>query len=64
MATSAINQGFIEAVAAEMSAGIRRALDGWMGRVESALGDPKLTSLGRLRAVQQIVSDYKNAERR
>jgi len=59
MATSGVDQGFIEAVANEVSFGIEIAVGAWMARIESALEDPRLTTLGRLRAVQQVVSEFK-----
>jgi hypothetical protein len=49
----------IEAVAAEMAAGIECALEFWMTQIESALEDPRLTTLGRLNAVQEILSNYR-----
>ena len=59
MATSAVNREFIEAVAAEMSAGIHAAVECWMAKIERALQSKTLTSLGRLQAVQEILVEYK-----
>ena len=58
METVASNRELIEAVAAEMSAGIECAVSFWMRQIEDALLDPQLTSLGRLHAVQEIVKRY------
>lgn len=60
MATVATNQALIEAVAFEMSQGIDCAVEFWMGQIEHALGDPELTSLGRLNAVRAIVHNFRH----
>jgi hypothetical protein len=59
LATAVSNRELIEAVAAEMSAGIECVLDFWMSQIEGALEDPRLTTLGRLNAVQEILSNYR-----
>lgn len=61
MATASTNQELIEAVAAEMSAGILWAVGAWITEIEAALDDPRLTTLGRLRAVQEVVHRYRTA---
>lgn len=58
LASAASDHELIEAVAAEMSQGIECALGFWMGQIENALGDPQLTTLGRLNAVRAIVQQY------
>ena len=50
---------FIETVAAEMASGIDAAVECWMMQIEAALEDPRLTTLGRLHAVQDIVANYR-----
>ncbi len=62
MTTVAGDREFIEAVAAEMSAGIQSAVNFWMKQIETALHDPRLTTLGRFHAVQEIVKRYNAAE--
>ena len=59
MATAAADRALIEAVVAEMSKGIECAVDFWFGQIEGALRDPRLTTLGRLNAVQAIVKQYR-----
>lgn len=59
MATVVSNRELIEAVAEEMSQGIECALGFWMGQIEHALGDPRLTTLGRLNAIRTIVQQYR-----
>jgi hypothetical protein len=60
--TVAGDRELIEAVAAEMSAGIQCAVNFWMKQIEDALHDPRLTTLGRFHAVQDIVKRYTAAE--
>jgi hypothetical protein len=59
MATLANHLSFVDAVAAEMTSVVERAVDCWMAEVEQALGDPHLTTLGRLAAVRDILERYK-----
>ena len=61
VATLAANRDLIEAVVAEMSDGIDCALEFWVSQIEGVLQDPRLTTLGRLHAVQEIVSQYRRA---
>jgi hypothetical protein len=61
MATASTNEELIQAVAAEMSAGIQWAVGAWITEIEAALDDPHLTTLGRLRAVQEVVHRYRTA---
>ena len=58
LATIATDRALIEAVAAEMSEGIESAVSFWMTQIEAALLDPRLTTLGRIYAVQKIVKRY------
>ena len=58
MATVATDRALIEAVAAEMSDGIECALSFWMAQIEASLLDPRLTTLGRIHAIQEIVKRY------
>lgn len=62
MATIATDQALIEAVAAEMSHGIERAVNFWMTQIQDALHDPGLTTLGRVYAIQEIMKQYHAAE--
>ena len=61
MATIATDRALIEAIAAEMSDGIDSAVNFWMTQIEAALLNPRLTTLGRIHAVQEIVKRYQNA---
>jgi hypothetical protein len=61
MATGSTSHELIEAVASEMCAGIQWAVGAWITEIEAALDDPRLTTLGRLRAIQEVVRRYRNA---
>jgi hypothetical protein len=61
LATAASDHELIEAVVAEMAQGIECALGFWMVQIEHALGDPQLTTLGRLYAVRAIVQKYRHS---
>ncbi len=62
MATVATDRALIEAIAAEMSAGIECAVNFWLSQIEDALLDSRLTTLGRFHAVQEIVKRYRNRD--
>jgi hypothetical protein len=59
MASAAINRDFVSAVANELMLGIDSAVECWMAKVEEALTDSCLTTLGRLNAVHAVLEDYK-----
>jgi len=59
MATTAIPADLVDAVASEMAVGVERAVECWMSEIEQALTDMHLTSLGRLNAVSEILTEYK-----
>lgn len=61
MATAATNHEFIEAIAAEISQGIDCAVNFWMAKIEHALRDPNLTTLGRMHAVQAVLAEYRRS---
>lgn len=50
----------MDTIASEMASGVERAVDCWMSQVEQALTDPRLTTLGRMNAVREIVDRYKS----
>jgi hypothetical protein len=58
LTTVATDRALIEAVAAEMSLGIDGAVSFWMSQIEEALRDPRLTTLGRMNAIQEILISY------
>jgi hypothetical protein len=58
--TTAASQQFIDAVSAEVCAGIDRAVGFWMSRIEDVLQDSRLTTLGRLQAVKDVVGTYRH----
>lgn len=50
---------FVEVVAAELACGVDRAVESWLAEIEAALKDQHLTTLGRMYAVQEIITRYK-----
>jgi hypothetical protein len=55
------NQQFVEMIAQELFAGVEKAVQSWMSEVDSALESPRLTTLGRLQAIREIMDRYKQA---
>jgi hypothetical protein len=60
LASTAVPRDVVEVIAGEMASGVDRAVECWMSQIDEALTDLKLTSLGRLQAVCQIVEKYKS----
>ena len=46
-------------IAAEIAGGIDEAIDYWLGRIECELTDEALTPYERLRAVANVLREYK-----
>lgn len=59
MASIAVYNEFVSAVAAEMASGVEMAVECWMAQIEQAFTDTRLTTLGRLNAVGEILDQYK-----
>lgn len=60
MATVAMPGNVVDILASEISFGVDRAVECWMSQIEQALTDARLTSLGRLQAVKEVVEQYKS----
>jgi len=60
VATTAESREFVDVIAHEMACGVDRAVECWMSQIEQALDDTRLTSLGRLYAVKEVVERYKS----
>jgi hypothetical protein len=60
MATAALNRDVVLALAEEMARGVQTAVDCWMTEIDLALSDNRLTTLGKLNAVREIVENYKH----
>ena len=60
MATTTLNHDLVLAIAEEMAHGVQTAVDCWMTEIELALTDTHLTTLGRLKAVHEVVENYKH----
>ena len=61
MASVATRADFVSLVADEIVSGIDQALDYWLGRIDLELADAKLTTVERLRAIELILREYKEA---
>ena len=59
MATAAADRELIDAVVAEMSAGIDCAVEFWMAQIDSVFENNQITSLGRLQAIREILRNYR-----
>lgn len=57
---AAVNRDLIEAVSAEMCAGIDCAVGFWMSQIEDVLEDSRLTTLGRLQAIKEVLGAYRH----
>jgi hypothetical protein len=62
MAISATENALIEALAEEVSAGIRCGVDFWVSQIEAAFHNKHLTTLGRLQRIRDIVKEYRRSE--
>ncbi|MGA8153097.1 MAG: hypothetical protein WB952_19255 [Terriglobales bacterium] len=59
MSSVAIPTDLVNVIAKEMADGVERAVECWMLQIEQALSDVRLTSLGRLNAVHEVIGKYK-----
>jgi hypothetical protein len=50
----------VEAVGAEMAMGVDAAVECWMAQIEQAFTDRRLTTLGRMSAVKEVLDRYKH----
>jgi len=62
MARVAEDRVLIDAIAAEMSAGIDCAVEFWMAQMEAVFEDGRMTTLGRLQAIKEILRNYRLAQ--
>ena len=49
----------VNAIATEMAFGVDAAVECWMAQIEHASSDLRLTTLGRMAAVREILERYK-----
>lgn len=59
MTTTYVNSDLVSVIASEMASGVEIAVERWMAQIEGSLEDTRLTTLGRLNAVRDIVDKYK-----
>jgi hypothetical protein len=57
--TADATQEFVNLVATQMASGVDKAVECWMARIESVMNDLHLTTLGRMHAIQAVLTDYK-----
>lgn len=60
MSASKSTQELVNAVAVELAAGVDTAVESWMAQFERVFSDARLTSLGKLNALREILERYKN----
>ena len=60
MARAATNDDFVLMVAQEVSSGIERGLNYWMGRIELEVVDRSLSAAERIYAIEQILEEYRD----
>lgn len=59
MTTTAVSRELVSVLVEEIAAGVDAAVECWMSQIERALADTRLTTLGRLNAVNEILANYK-----
>jgi hypothetical protein len=59
VATKTLDRDVVLVIAEEMAHGVQNAVDCWMTEIDLAVTDSKLTTLGRLNAVRDIIQNYK-----
>jgi hypothetical protein len=60
MARAASKDDFVLMVAQEVSSGIERGLNYWMGRIELEVVDRSLSTAERIYAIEQILQEYRD----
>ena len=59
MASRSTRTDFVSMVAEEVSSGIDRALQYWLGRIELEVVDRSLSTAERIDAIEEILTEYK-----
>jgi acetyl-CoA carboxylase alpha subunit len=60
MATAAITrEDLLDAIVSEMAAGVDKAVECWMAQIDQIFSDSRLTTLGRMHAIREVVDRYK-----
>lgn len=57
--TLAGSSDLVQMIAREMAQGVETAVECWMSEIEHIFDDSRLTSLGRLNAVKDVLARYK-----
>lgn len=61
MAKIATRADFVAMIAEEVSSGIDRAVQYWLGKIELEVTDQRLTTAERISAIERIIREYKDA---
>lgn len=60
MATAAITrEDLLNTIVNEMAAGVDKAVECWMAQIDQIFCDTRLTTLGRMNAIREVVEHYK-----
>ena len=60
MAAATINRNVVlDSIVNEMAAGVDKAVECWMAQIEQIFEDTRLTTLGRMNAIHEVVQHYK-----
>jgi hypothetical protein len=62
MATSRTEHELIDALAGEVSEGIRCGVNFWITQIDDVFQDKGLTRLGRLQRIREVVEEYRRSE--
>ena len=60
MAREVTDDDFVLMVAQEVSSGIERGLNYWLGRIELEIVDRSLSTAERISAIEQILEEYRD----
>ena len=62
MAATTINRDvLLDAVVKEMAFGLDKAVECWMAQIDQIFEDTRLTTLGRMNAIHEVVQRYKQS---
>jgi hypothetical protein len=60
MATAAITrEDILKTMVMELASGVDRAVECWMAQIEQIFCDSRLTTLGRMNAIRELLDRYK-----
>lgn len=60
MATAAITrEDMLKRMVEELASGVDRAVECWMAQIDQIFRDSRLTTLGRMNAIREVIDRYK-----